>query len=162
VGSTSDGRTTTLGRNGSDFTATLLGAGLRAECVVINTDVPGVMTADPSLEATAYPVKRLSYFEAMELSILVSNCIPPNFVTNRTKIFFILFFGTICFVRSDYNILCFHSQQGVSMFHPRSLFPLKNSNVPMLIRNTMKVRLLDFLNISRSFFLLFFSIVPSF
>ena len=46
---TLDGRTTTLGRNGSDYTATLLGAALQAESVVINTDSSGVMTADPHI-----------------------------------------------------------------------------------------------------------------
>ncbi|CAM9751208.1 unnamed protein product, partial [Phaeothamnion confervicola] len=45
IGRTPDGRTTTLGRNGSDYTATMLGAALRAESVTINTDSYGVMTA---------------------------------------------------------------------------------------------------------------------
>ncbi len=68
LGQTPDGRTTTLGRNGSDYTATLLGRGLDAREVVRCTDVPGVMTGDPAIIPDAYPVRHLSYLEALELS----------------------------------------------------------------------------------------------
>jgi len=67
LGGTLDGRTTTLGRNGSDYTATLLAHWLQAAEVVIWTDVPGVMTADPAIVQDAYPLARLSYTEALEL-----------------------------------------------------------------------------------------------
>jgi aspartokinase/homoserine dehydrogenase 1 len=67
LGSTVDGRSTTLGRNGSDYTATLLARCLDAAEVVIWTDVSGVMTADPKIVADAYPLSRLSYMEALEL-----------------------------------------------------------------------------------------------
>lgn len=68
LGQTPDGRTTTLGRNGSDYTATLLGRGLEAEEVIICTDVSGVMPADPFIVEDAYPVASLSYLEALELA----------------------------------------------------------------------------------------------
>eukprot|EP00943_MAST-04B_sp_MAST-4B-sp1_P000741 g741.t1 len=68
VGQTCDGRTTTLGRNGSDYTATLLAGALRANKVVINTDVDGVMTADPRIVQDAVPVAELSYREALGLA----------------------------------------------------------------------------------------------
>ncbi len=68
IGLTPDGRTTTLGRNGSDYTATLLGRGLDATEVTVWTDVSGVMTADPGIVAEAYPLNRLSYMEAVELA----------------------------------------------------------------------------------------------
>lgn len=68
IGRTKDGQTTTLGRNGSDYTATLLAALLRAEAVTVWTDVLGVMTADPNLVRDAAPVDRLSYDEALELA----------------------------------------------------------------------------------------------
>jgi aspartokinase/homoserine dehydrogenase 1 len=68
LGKTRDGRTTTLGRNGSDYTATLLARGLRAGEVNFWTDVPGVMTADPALVEDAYPLTRLSFMEALELA----------------------------------------------------------------------------------------------
>jgi aspartokinase/homoserine dehydrogenase 1 len=68
IAATADGTTSTLGRGGSDHTATLLGAVLRAEVVEIWTDVDGVMSADPRLVPGAFPLPRLSYTELMELS----------------------------------------------------------------------------------------------
>jgi aspartokinase/homoserine dehydrogenase 1 len=68
IGATTDGRTTTLGRNGSDYTATLLARGLGAREVVRWTDVSGVMTADPELVDDAYPIALLTYAEALELA----------------------------------------------------------------------------------------------
>ncbi len=73
IGRTRDGGyTTTLGRNGSDLTATLAGTGLQVRKVVINTDVKGVHTADPSIVPTAVPVKKLSYELCLELAIYSS------------------------------------------------------------------------------------------
>ena len=63
-----DGATTTLGRGGSDFTATLLAAALGAESVVIWTDVEGVFTADPRIVPEARVIPQLNYREAAELS----------------------------------------------------------------------------------------------
>jgi aspartokinase/homoserine dehydrogenase 1 len=68
IGRTKDGQTTTLGRNGSDYTATLLAALFKAEAVTVWTDVLGVMTADPAIVREAAPVDRLSYDEALELA----------------------------------------------------------------------------------------------
>ncbi len=68
LGRTRDGRTTTLGRNGSDYTATLLARALDASEVNIWTDVSGVMTADPNIVPDAYPLERLSYMTAVELA----------------------------------------------------------------------------------------------
>ncbi len=68
IARTRDGHTTTLGRNGSDYTATFLASLLRAEAVTVWTDVLGVMTADPNLVREASPVDRLSYDEALELA----------------------------------------------------------------------------------------------
>ncbi len=63
-----DGATTTLGRGGSDTSATLLGEALKAGEVQIWTDVDGVLSADPSLVPTARPLSRLSQAEAAALS----------------------------------------------------------------------------------------------
>lgn len=65
---TRDGRDTTLGRNGSDYTATLIAQALGAREVQIWTDVPGVLTADPSIVGDARPIAQLSYMEAIELA----------------------------------------------------------------------------------------------
>ena len=68
LGSTVDGRTTTLGRNGSDYTASLLARGIGAEEMHIWTGTSGVMSADPEIVPEAYPVPALSYMEALELA----------------------------------------------------------------------------------------------
>jgi aspartate kinase len=68
VGATLQGVTTTLGREGSDFSAAILGAALGAEEVLIWTDVDGMRTADPRLFPGARRVRTLSFAEALELS----------------------------------------------------------------------------------------------
>ncbi len=68
IGSSPDGATTTLGRGGSDTSATLLGEALEADEVQIWTDVDGVLTADPSLVAGARPIPVMSLREAAALS----------------------------------------------------------------------------------------------
>lgn len=78
IGQTPDGRTTTLGRNGSDYTATLLARGLGASEVNIWTDVSGVMTADPGLVRDAYPIARMSYMEALELASFGARMFHPR------------------------------------------------------------------------------------
>jgi aspartate kinase len=68
LGSAPDGATTTLGRGGSDTSATLLGEALGADEVQIWTDVDGVLSADPSLVAQARPIPVMSLREAAALS----------------------------------------------------------------------------------------------
>lgn len=68
IGSTEDGRTTTIGRNGSDYTATIIGAALGASAIEIWTDVDGIMSADPRAVPSAFVLPSMSYEEAMELS----------------------------------------------------------------------------------------------
>jgi len=78
--------TTTLGRGGSDYTASILGAALDAEEVQIYTDVDGFMTADPQLVRNAYSLKYLTYQEAMELSYFGAKVIyPPSLVPLVSK-----------------------------------------------------------------------------
>ena len=78
VAATPGGKTTTLGRNGSDYTATLLAALFPADDVTVWTDVPGVMTADPAIVAEAVPVDRLSYDEALELAYFGTRMFHPR------------------------------------------------------------------------------------
>jgi aspartate kinase len=68
VGATRDGVTTTLGREGSDFSAAIVGAALRAEEIWLWTDVDGILTADPHLFPAAQVVPELSFAEALELA----------------------------------------------------------------------------------------------
>lgn len=78
IGRTRDGQTTTLGRNGSDYTATLVAGLLKASAVTVWTDVLGVMTADPALVKEASPVDRLSYDEALELAYFGTRMFHPR------------------------------------------------------------------------------------
>lgn len=77
LGATRSGETTTLGRGGSDYTASLAGAALEASQIQIWTDVSGVLTSDPRKVLRAFPVPYLSYEEAMELSHFGAKVIYP-------------------------------------------------------------------------------------
>ena len=68
IGSTSDGRTTTIGRDGSDYTAAIIAAALAADLIEIWTDVDGVLSADPKAVAPAFVLPQITHEEAMELS----------------------------------------------------------------------------------------------
>lgn len=68
VASDEYGKTITLGRGGSDFSAALFAAGLEAEILEIWTDVNGVYSADPKMVSSAVPIEQMSFNEAMELS----------------------------------------------------------------------------------------------
>lgn len=68
IASSMSRKLTTLGRGGSDYTASILASAVDAEMLEIWTDVDGVMTADPNIVSSAYPLEKLSYEEAMELS----------------------------------------------------------------------------------------------
>src|SRR5215203_1768693 len=77
VASEGENYVTTLGRGGSDFTASIFGAALDAKLVEIWTDVSGMMTADPRLVPNAKPISHISYHEAMELSHFGAKVIYP-------------------------------------------------------------------------------------
>ncbi len=77
VGATDKGVPTTLGRGGSDFTAALLGAALKAQRVEIWTDVDGLMTADPRIVPAAKTLPAASYDEAAELATFGARVLHP-------------------------------------------------------------------------------------
>ncbi|MEO8449403.1 MAG: aspartate kinase [Gemmatimonadota bacterium] len=77
IGATTTGVPTTLGRGGSDYTASLLGAALSADRVEIWTDVDGIMTADPRLVPTARSLLFASDVEAAELSAFGAKVLHP-------------------------------------------------------------------------------------
>ncbi len=78
IGATVDGILTTLGRGGSDYSATILGAALGADEVIIWTDVDGVMTADPRLVPEARTIPEISYREASELAYFGAKVLHPK------------------------------------------------------------------------------------
>jgi aspartate kinase len=77
IGSTEDGVTTTLGRGGSDFTASIVGAGIDAEEIQIWTDVDGMLTADPTILPGGHRVKTISFAEAAELAYFGAKVLHP-------------------------------------------------------------------------------------
>ncbi|MCK5572445.1 MAG: bifunctional aspartate kinase/homoserine dehydrogenase I, partial [Bacteroidetes bacterium] len=77
VASTADNNTTTLGRGGSDLTASIYGAALQAEQIEIWTDVDGVMTADPRKVDKAFSLPGMTYEEAMEMSHFGAKVLHP-------------------------------------------------------------------------------------
>lgn len=81
ISSNDEGRVTTLGRGGSDYTAAIWGAALNAEEIQIWTDVDGMLTADPRIVNKAFSLPELSYTEAMELSYFGAKVIyPPTMI----------------------------------------------------------------------------------
>jgi aspartokinase/homoserine dehydrogenase 1 len=77
ISSTEKNETTTLGRGGSDYTASVIGAALNADEIEIWTDVDGVMTADPKKVKRAFTLPAISYIEAMEMSHFGAKVIYP-------------------------------------------------------------------------------------
>jgi aspartate kinase len=94
IGSSINGHTTTLGREGSDFSAAILGAGLEAESVTIWKDVPGILNADPKRFENTELFINLSYQEAAEMTYY-----------------------------------------GASVIHPKTIKPLANKNIPLLVKS---------------------------
>lgn len=78
IGSDPEGKTTTLGRGGSDYTASIIGMATNAGEIQIWTDVSGMMTADPNLVKNAKYIKDISYEEALELSHFGAKVIYPK------------------------------------------------------------------------------------
>ena len=78
IARTREGLQTTLGRDGSDFSASIFGALLDADEIVIWTDVPGVLSADPRRVPDATVIDSLSYIEAMELAYFGAKVIHPQ------------------------------------------------------------------------------------
>lgn len=94
IGSTEDGLTTTLGREGSDYSAAIFASCLKAESVTIWKDVPGVMNADPKRLPAAIVFEELPFKEAAEMTYY-----------------------------------------GASVIHPKTIKPLANNGIPLLVKN---------------------------
>ncbi len=94
IGGSDTGFTTTLGREGSDFSAAIFGSCLQAASVTIWKDVPGVMSADPKRLPTAIVFPELPFQEAAEMTYY-----------------------------------------GASVIHPKTIKPLANKNIPLLVKN---------------------------
>ncbi|HXG55870.1 MAG TPA: aspartate kinase [Vicinamibacterales bacterium] len=85
VGATRDGITTTLGRGGSDYSASILGAALHAGEIQIWTDVDGMLTADPRVVSNAQLVSHLSFDEASELAYFGAKVLHPSTIVPAVR-----------------------------------------------------------------------------
>ena len=86
VGATATGVTTTLGRGGSDYSAALFGAALRAEAIEIWTDVDGMLTADPRVVDGARLIEQIRFDEASELASFGAKVLHPSTIAPAVKI----------------------------------------------------------------------------
>ena len=73
-----EGIITTLGRGGSDFSASIVGAAIKADEIWLWKEVHGIMTTDPKIVPEAKPIPQISYIEAMELSYFGANVLHPR------------------------------------------------------------------------------------
>jgi aspartate kinase len=85
IGSTEAGKTTTLGRGGSDLSAALIGAWLHEDSIEIWTDVDGVMTCDPRLVPEARSIRVMTFSEAAELAYLGAKVLHPDTIAPAVK-----------------------------------------------------------------------------
>ncbi len=85
VGATGAGITTTLGRGGSDYSASLLGAALQADAIEIWTDVDGMLTADPRVVPGARLIERIRFDEASELASFGAKVLHPSTITPAVR-----------------------------------------------------------------------------
>jgi len=85
IGATAEGVTTTLGRGGSDLTASIVGAGVNAEEIQIWTDVDGMLSCDPRFFARGYRVRSLSYQEATTLARSGAKVLHPDSVVPAVR-----------------------------------------------------------------------------
>jgi aspartate kinase len=86
IGSTEGGVTTTLGRGGSDYTASLVGAALRAEAIEIWTDVDGMLTADPRVVDGSLLIEQIRFDEASELASFGAKVLHPNTIAPAVRL----------------------------------------------------------------------------
>lgn len=94
------GKATTLGRNGSDYSAALCAISLNAKSCEIWTDVDGVFNANPREVNSAYLIPQLSYYEAMELSYFGASVLHPKTITPLMQA------NIPCIIRNTFNLDC--------------------------------------------------------
>ena len=78
IGSTTEGKTTTLGREGSDYTGSVFAHCLEAESLTVWKDVPGILNGDPRIRKNTIKIDQLSYEEAVEMTFYGASVIHPK------------------------------------------------------------------------------------
>jgi aspartokinase/homoserine dehydrogenase 1 len=97
IASNAEGLQTTLGRNGSDYSASIMGTLLHASAITIWTDVAGVMSADPNRVPEAAVIHELTYNEAMELAYFGAKVIHPQTMSPAVRL------GIPIYIKSTFN-----------------------------------------------------------
>ena len=85
IGENEDGNITTLGRSGSDYSASIIGVGIQADEIWLWKEVDGIMSANPKIVPSACTIKYISYQEAMELSSLGAEVLHPRAIEPSMK-----------------------------------------------------------------------------
>jgi bifunctional aspartokinase / homoserine dehydrogenase 1 len=145
IGSSESGETTTIGRSGSDYTASIFAAALKAESLEIWTDVDGMMTADPRKVKKSFTVAEMTYNEAMELSHFGAKVIFPATMqpamVNHIPIwikntFNPLFAGTVISEKSNGKNLII---KGISSMDKISLLSVQGSGLVGVVGVSMRL-----------------------
>jgi bifunctional aspartokinase / homoserine dehydrogenase 1 len=122
IGSTEAGITTTLGRSGSDYTGSIVGAALESEEIWIWTDVDGVMTADPRYVNGALVLPEISYREAAEMSYFGAKVIHPKTMQPAIE-----------------NSIPIRIKNTFNPSHPGTLISKAASAVPGIVKNVTSI-----------------------
>jgi aspartate kinase len=130
IGSTEDGITTTLGRSGSDYTGSIVGAALESEEIWIWTDVDGVMTADPRYVKGAVVLPEISYREAAEMSYFGAKVIHPKTMQPAIE-----------------NSIPIRIKNTFNPSHPGTLISKMSSAVPGIVKNVTSINDLGLISI---------------
>ncbi len=127
IGANKKGQTTTLGRGGSDYTAALFGAALKADEIQIWTDVDGFMTADPRIVKDARSLTEITYTEAKELSYFGAKVIyPPTMIPAFAKRIPISIRNTF---NPDFKGTFIHNKAGKCGDYVRGITSIKDINL---------------------------------
>ena len=134
IGSESKGRTTTLGRGGSDYTAALLGEALHATRVDIWTDVPGIYTTDPRVVPAAKRIDEIAFEEAAELATFGAKVLHPATLLPAVRSDIPVFVGSSKDPKAGGTLVCNETAnpplfRALALRRKQTLLPLHSLNM---------------------------------
>lgn len=134
IGRSRTGATTTLGRGGSDYSASIVGAALKVEEIQIWTDVDGMMTCDPRIISGARIIERISYEEAAELAYFGAKVLHPKTIAPAVDLRIPIRVLNTHNLDSEGTLI---TEQGDSTEGPRAIAPKKGITVVHIVSNQM-------------------------
>ncbi|CUR53401.1 Lysine-sensitive aspartokinase 3 [Serratia symbiotica] len=134
IGSDKNGRTTTLGRNGSDYTAMLLGEALHVSQVNIWTDVSGIYTTDPHIVPLAKRINKITFKEAKEMAIYGAKILHPSTLLPALRSNIPIFIGSSKQPNSGGTLICKTIKnspmfRALTLRHQQILLTLRSLNI---------------------------------